>query len=927
MKRLYIINKIRAGKSVRLALLILVSQFALTTSATSSDSTRVFTEEHPLVYEDAWDLWPYTFLDEKGTPQGFNIDLLKLIFKRLDIPYVIKLKPTADALRDLKEGRSDLMLGMDAAFHNEYALYGESVIQLFTHSIVYPKSQKPLITTTEDLGRHKVIVHKGSFSHHLMEDKGWDANAIPCEDMKAAVKDISTKEDGQIVWNTLSLKWLINKYQIQNLAIKAVEMPHGEYKFMSNNPRLLAQLDSAYSMLRYQDQLQPIHNRWFYPERKESGIPSWIWQVALILAVLAVGSLIYYFSYRQREKKMTATVRKRNGRLSLILKTSGVRIWTYQVASKTFTMMDEEGNPQHTYSEHDFARHYLKEDFAELKKDIQLLIGKKTERIETEVTSYEDPETGTGRQFAVVLTVLRHDKNGSPSVIIGTRSDITDERIKQKKIKDTMRRYQAIFNNAMIDMVYYDENGNVADMNERACRTFGMTLEEAVSKHVNVMEAINQPDVELNNLKNFYVTGERKINTNKYIYYEQKLVPVFNENHKLLGIYGSGRDVTEVAESYNMLQENIRKLQKANDEVEKYIQQMDYVLKTGGVRIVTYQPDTHLLNIYDEISHVQYTLTQTRLLALVAETSKKTTQRILNTMDNLSQSDINADIEAIIRTADRNKLWLQVGMIPIKDANQKVTGYFGMLRDISKIKATQSDLEKETIKAQEVETVKNAFLRNMSYEIRTPLNTVVGFAELFEMEHSQEDEAVFISEIKESSSKLLKLINDILFLSRLDAQMIEIKPKTIDFANVFEIHCRQGWQVGQQEGVRYIVEAPYKQLVVDIDSQNLGIVIERIIENAVQHTTKGSVLARYDYIDDHLTITIDDTGSGITEDQQAHIFERFISGGSHGTGLGLSICHELIQQMNGSIRIKSKVGKGTTVWISVPCKVSEMERN
>ena len=104
--------------------------------------------------------------------------------------------------------------------------------------------------------------------------------------------------------------------------------------------------------------------------------------------------------------------------------------------------------------------------------------------------------------------------------------------------------------------------------------------------------------------------------------------------------------------------------------------------------------------------------------------------------------------------------------------------YFGMLRDVSDLKYTEKELEKESIKAQEVEEVKNAFLRNMSYEIRTPLNTVVGFAELFQMEHSTADESIFIEEIKDNSRSLLKLINSI----RLDAQMIEIKTQTTDFA-------------------------------------------------------------------------------------------------------------------------------------------------
>ena len=167
---------------LKIWLLIMLLGCVGTTSwaaAEKSDSIRVFSEEQPLIYEDAWDLWPYAFLNDVGEPVGYNIDLLKLIFDELHIPYKIKLKPTKDALNDLKAGRADLMCGMDASFHNDYAQYGKSVIQIFTHSVVHQKDEPVLIKTLEDLAKHRVIVHEGSFSHHLMQNRGWGANAIP----------------------------------------------------------------------------------------------------------------------------------------------------------------------------------------------------------------------------------------------------------------------------------------------------------------------------------------------------------------------------------------------------------------------------------------------------------------------------------------------------------------------------------------------------------------------------------------------------------------------------------------------------------------------------------------------------------------------------------------------------------------------------
>lgn len=81
----------------RLSSLLFVAFLSLTTMAAKSDSTRVYTEQNPLVYEDAWDLWPYAFFNDNGRPDGFNIDLVRLIMKELNIPYIIRLRPQQQA--------------------------------------------------------------------------------------------------------------------------------------------------------------------------------------------------------------------------------------------------------------------------------------------------------------------------------------------------------------------------------------------------------------------------------------------------------------------------------------------------------------------------------------------------------------------------------------------------------------------------------------------------------------------------------------------------------------------------------------------------------------------------------------------------------------------------------------------------------------
>lgn len=922
--------------TVRALVLLVAYHCSFITIQAQTDSTKIFTTERPLIYEDAWDLWPYVFLNENGEPDGYNIDLLKQIFKELDIPYVIKLKPTLDAQADLKSGKSDLMLRMDADFSRGNSSYGKSIVQLFTHSVVMPKDRFEKIETAKGLSRFTVIVHEGSFSHHLIKDKGWAKEIKAYDDMKEAIQHVSTANEGIIVWNTMSLKWLMRKFHTDNLTIVPIDLPYGEYKFMSKNHQLLEQIDSVYAKLRASDRLQPIQNKWFYPDRKDSGIPEWVWKVASGLGIVAFCLILYYFIYRIRERRMTKELRKSNNRLALILKTSHVSLWTYNVATKTFTWMDEQGKPLHNSTVEEFSYRYRPEDIRKLQHAIDDMTTKKVRNVNLNIKVFEDNGGKDAHNYTISLSTMRQSRNGQPITILCTRSDVTNELLRQLKVKDTMLRYQAIFQTAMIDMVFYDEHGIIQDINQKALTALGTDIETIRKMKISINDVLGM-DVPLDNFELMYLTQISDLSDNralnrmlkrKKLYYELQLLPIQDVNGKLIGIFGTGRDVTETADSYQQLEKNVVALQNANNEISEYIRNIDYVLKVGSIRIVKYDIETHLLTIFSEASHEEYTLTQTRLMNLVDERSKKKVERLLNSMDNQTSGTTHIEVKTTIHGRNRKILHLQFHFIPYHDKDGKIKDYFGMCRDISQLKDMEEKLAKETLRAQEVEVVKNAFLHNMSFEIRTPLNAVVGFAELFQMEHSQNDETVFINEIKENSAKLLKLINDILFLSRLDADMITMKTRPVDFAKAIEQKCANIWDNDKKPNVEYIVKKPFRKLVIDIDEPNVSIIIDKIITNAVQQTTEGRILVRYDYLGDELIVAVDDTGEGIPEDMLTHIFERFVTGDGNNTraGLGLSICHDLIQHLGGTINIKSETGKGTSVWFTVPCKSLEMDR-
>ena len=907
----------------------------ITHAQQDKDSIVVYSDKRPLIYEDAWNLWPYVFLNENGEPDGYNIDLLKMIFKELDIPYEIRLRPTLEAQKDLKDHKSDLMLRMDADFARHNSSYGRTIVQIFTHSLVKPKGQAVNAKNGKELSKYPVIVHDKSFSHYKLMENGWAKEIIPYDDMKEAIQNVSTENNGIILWNSMSLKWLMTKYHTDNLEIIPFDFPYGEYKFFANDQHLLNQLDSVYSILRSNDRLTAIQNKWFYPERQETGIPSWIWDMVKFFTILAVGILVYYTFFKIRERKMTQKINKENQRLSLIMKTSNVMFCTYNVSSQYFTVMDSSGHAERSYSLLEYSHRFDPNDFTNLTDGLRNVIEGKSETVTIQLKEYENNLIDSNN-YTATLSVLRRDKHKRPSIIIIAKTDTTQDRMRQALIKESMLRYQSLFNSALVDMVYYDADGYISDMNTKSLSVIGVDNEEIRRRKISLRDVLGMKDLDIDKFEYFYATQLYKSpNDNRtlnkllgkdQLYYELQVMPIYDKFGNRIGFFGTGRNVTESANSYRKLKENSKKLQIVKDEVSTYVHNIDYVLSVGGISLVNYRLDTHTLTVYSEIGHEKYSLTQTRALAFVDSSSEKQALRVLNKMDNRQTGSIIVDVKTCIRRRkDRLPLHLQLNFVPtIVDG--EITEYFGLIRDISEIKAVEEKLAEESVRAQEVETVKNAFLHNMSHEIRTPLNTVVGFSELFEMEHSPEDEAVFINEIKENSASLLKLINDILFLSRLDAGMITLSPQPVDFASIFAGRCSSVWDNHKQPGVEYIVQSPYNRLVVEIDEPNVSMIINKIITNAIQHTKSGSVLARYEYIADRLLVSVEDTGSGIKKENLENIFGRFVTGANNGAGLGLSICHELVQYMGGNIELTSTEGKGTTVWFSIPCKMVEMER-
>lgn len=931
----------------RLSSLLFFAILSLTTMAAKSDSTRVYTEQNPLVYEDAWDLWPYAFLNDNGEPDGFNIDLIRLIMKELNIPYIIKLRPQQQAFEDLRDRKSDLMLGLAVGFHDQYGLYGNNAITLFTQSVAAPKGKPTDIKTFRDLGKEgiKVIVNPNSMSYHLMIDYGWEENAIPRSDLREVIQQVSAHEDGQIVWNTLSLKWLMNRYHIDNLQLTPVNMPHGEYKFMSNDQQLLDRLDEAYTKLYTADKITPLQDKWFYPERLKPETPQWIWYALGIALLLIVFASAYAISYRIQSTKLNRQNLMRNRRLALILQTSQVRIWTYDIVKDQFAWCNDNGQVAYTYSMEEFAQRYSPEDSARLKTALNRLAKGTKNNKEEELTlslrakDVEDGDTDL-RDYYIVLSVLRRDKEGKPSVIIGTKKDVTKESQHKRDENDRALRYWSIFYTPIVGIMYFDKEGKIVNINPKACDMFCCEAEEIIAEKASIRDILGIGDMSLESLDGFYATHiidldkipdeERTIKSIKAkgkLYNEFKLMTVYDDSEELLGIFAFSRDITTLVSGFDQEQERQREINEVTGVLDNYGNALNATISDTDIRLIRYSPGSHTLTIFNGTNKIQHKLTQTRCMALVGENSKRAAMRLLTDMDDRADKVIEHNIQTALRAKGGKTLTLYFKLKPNYDKDGDVKEYLGLLRDISELMAIEKQMAIETAKVQEVENTKNSFVKNMVQDIKEPMNTVMGYVSQIGEKAPTDNEEELCQGIAQNADYLLHLIDNILYLSRLEARMVDIKKEPCNFAEIFEEQCATGWMKYKNAETRYIVENPYEQLTIDIDADNLGHAIAQIAANAAQHTKSGVVKARYDYIGRRLIISIDDTGEGIPAEQLDKIKQEQ-PGGAHTTkGLGLAITKELISQMEGTLEIMSEEGSGTTVYITIPCHASVVKRN
>lgn len=379
-----------------------------------------------------------------------------------------------------------------------------------------------------------------------------------------------------------------------------------------------------------------------------------------------------------------------------------------------------------------------------------------------------------------------------------------------------------------------------------------------------------------------------------------------------------------------LTRDELRKHKQLNQYLEAIPEGVVVVDATGQVVYVN-QPGQELLRVpgLESASTVAEWARHTRVLD--PETGQPHTPEGLPLSLALRGELSTRDLLVQTETSER---YLNSHARPIYGQDEEIIGAVTILRDITDNIRREQALQQARLEAEQALRERDLFIANISHEIRTPLNAILGFSELLEKNPPASARRQYVDDMQAAGESLTALINDLLDVSKIEANQLELEPAPTVLAEVLREVGAVASQKARAKNLRYDVEtAADLPEVILADAQRLAQVLHNLTDNAVKFTTRGGVRLAVRSEGETgpgratLRFDVSDTGKGIEADQRTYIFNRFTQvandrlNRSGGTGLGLSLVRSLVERMGGQIAVESEVGTGTTFSVRISFEV------
>lgn len=282
--------------------------------------------------------------------------------------------------------------------------------------------------------------------------------------------------------------------------------------------------------------------------------------------------------------------------------------------------------------------------------------------------------------------------------------------------------------------------------------------------------------------------------------------------------------------------------------------------------------------------------------------------------------------EVALTDKNQQQLMMDATLVPHLIPGNKVDGFFTLVLDITERKQAEMNLRKAYELAEEANRAKSDFLSSMSHEMFTPMNAVLGFAQILECEDLTQEQQDFVASILNGGYHLLDLIKEVLDFSIIKSEKIELKTEKFELAALVQNCLALVRPLAAKKGIKIInATTCCHTAIVVADSLRFKQVLFNLLSNAIKYNREdGSISVSCELVQPQtLRLNITDTGAGLSDEQLGKLFlpfERLSAKNSavEGAGLGLCISKRLIEAMNGRIGVESTVGVGSCFWLEIP---------
>ncbi|OQY05036.1 MAG: hypothetical protein B6I20_01945 [Bacteroidetes bacterium 4572_117] len=507
----------------------------------------------------------------------------------------------------------------------------------------------------------------------------------------------------------------------------------------------------------------------------------------------------------------------------------------------------------------------------------------------------------------------KYDLKGNVNGVIGIATDITKQKHAEQALKESEKRYKAIFKHSYSIMILIEpDSGQIVDANKAASDFYGYSIDEITQMNINQINTLSTEEVlqEMRQAKN-----EKR---NKF-FFKHKLA---NKQIRDVEVYSGKIQFTEKEYLYSIIYD-ITDRKKAEQDllIERDNLKNIFNAMEDGIYIVNQQLDIQYVN-------------PTLIREFGSYQGKKCHEYFHNKNETCDWCKIKEVLAGkTVRWewySEKNKKTYDLIDTPLVNSDGTISK-LEMFRDITDRKHAEQEIQKQNKQLKELNSTKDKFFSIISHDLKSPFNAILGFSKILLRKHKEYDDEKreeVINLVNKSAKNAFKLLENLLTWSLSQSGKMAFMPEKLHLKILLHEAIFELQAVADKKGIQVFEKVSDDELIY-ADNNLITTILRNLISNAIKFTNKNGIVviaSEKQKGDDFVKISVTDTGVGIPKDTIDGLFgidKNTSTEGTEnetGTGLGLILCKEFTEKHGGEIWVESEIGKGSSFYFTIPCK-------